>query len=687
MNPTIFKAVKNGNKDSCSGITFQDMNPYGDDQELLTARKDTILHVAVKYGNRATTQHILNLYPWLVLEINESGDTPLHVAARLGHSELVKLIAIALNNYRRGGGGGGGGNVSLFRALNEKKDTALHDAVKNRHCDVVDLLIMEDPGLIDICNDAGESPLFIAVDKGFYTIALSILVSISISPPDPRCRSGRDQMTVMHAAAFQVISYPYWDIDFWVIPEMKVPVIIIHFLILLPLRMLISLIRRLLRSLKFKITRKNIITPKELASKLIDKFDGKMLEEKDIFGRTALHYAAYVGNAKIVQLFLEKNTSLAYIKENKGGMSALHICAMEGHNDVITTLIKYCPDVCELLDDNNQTALHVAVKCGRAYSVWHFLHKREFDGIMPNQQDKEGNTPLHVAALSGHLEILVMLAKDPRVEKKVINCMGMTVVDIIRSSTHLPINDKHSLLHYLETLGERQRLEKLLDIQITRTSLILRKCQTPKLQSLRINDDEVISGEEDEEKHNNNIDTMISKSWDKNMLEVNLLVATIIASITFAAVVSMPGGYDDDNKQYKGMPNLREKASFKDFLLFDSVAFGSAVASMIIHFLLVSASKFFGRSVHYPFKTIMALTYLCIAYTVLAFLTAIASVLELTDEITSVSRPAICAAGFSFILPVIMYILSFIFRCYRYNYYVMSTRIYIKASLTRIINM
>ncbi|KAF4376363.1 hypothetical protein G4B88_000051 [Cannabis sativa] len=106
---------------------------------------------------------------------------------------------------------------------------------------------------------------------------------------------------------------------------------------------------------------------------------------------TALHYAAYVGNVKIVQLFLEKNRKLAYIKEDKAGMSALHICAMEGHNDVITTLVKYCPDVCELLDDNNQTALHVAVKCRRENSVWLFLHnKSQFDGIMPNQQDKDG---------------------------------------------------------------------------------------------------------------------------------------------------------------------------------------------------------------------------------------------------------------------------------------------------------
>ncbi|KAF4376375.1 hypothetical protein G4B88_000063 [Cannabis sativa] len=169
------------------------------------------------------------------------------------------------------------------------------------------------------------------------------------------------------------------------------------------------------------------------------------------------------------------------------------------------------------------------------------------------------------------------------------------------------------------------------------------------------------------------------------MLEVNLLVATIIASITFAAAVSMPGGYDD-NKPYNGMPNLREKTKFKWFLVLDSAAFGSAAASMIIHFLLVSASKLFGRIVFYPFRIIMALTYFSIVSTFFAFLTVIVSVLD-EQASYSESLPALWAACSSFLIPFIISVISFVFRFHRYNYYVMSTRIYIKSMLTRIINV
>ena len=54
-----------------------------------------------------------------------------------------------------------------------------------------------------------------------------------------------------------------------------------------------------------------------------------------------------------------------------------------------------------------------------------------------NEQDKEGNTPLHIAALHGHAKILEMLARDPRVDKGALNMAGMTTVDIILSSSQL----------------------------------------------------------------------------------------------------------------------------------------------------------------------------------------------------------------------------------------------------------
>ncbi|XP_062086575.1 uncharacterized protein LOC133792682 [Humulus lupulus] len=226
-----------------------------------------------------------------------------------------------------------------------------------------------------------------------------------------------------------------------------------------------------------------------------------------------------------------------------------------------------------------------------------------------------------------------------------------------------------SVIRYLAKLGEKERLENRFDSEITRSSLLL-KHGPPT------------SEDEEHEKHRKEDSNNSNKSWDKNLLEVNLLVATIIASITFAAAVSMPGGYGNPD----GLQNLRKKLKFKYFLAFDSVAFGLAAASMIIHFLFVSISKLLGRTLSYPFKTIMVLTYSSIGCTVCAFIAAIQASLELeqTDKPTSESLQAIYAA-LSFIIPVFIYAISVVVRCHRHGYYVMCTRMYIKASLARTI--
>ncbi|EXB36261.1 Ankyrin repeat-containing protein [Morus notabilis] len=49
--------------------------------------------------------------------------------------------------------------------------------------------------------------------------------------------------------------------------------------------------------------------------------------------------------------------------------------------------------------------------------------------------------------------------------------------------------------------------------------------------------------------------------------------------ITFAAAVQVPGGYDDE-----GMANLKDKASFKYFLVYNFMGFGFAAGTLLIHF-------------------------------------------------------------------------------------------------------
>ena len=168
------------------------------------------------------------------------------------------------------------------------------------------------------------------------------------------------------------------------------------------------------------------------------------ISEGDACGQIPLHYAAYYGDLEAVELFLEKTISLAY-KKDKEGMSALHISAKEGRVNVIRTLFTKCPYTFELLDNKRRTALHLAVESGDINAVEIFLKKKASQDII-NEQDEEGNTPLHLAVINGSYEILTMLVDEGKVDKWAINKEGKNIADIIQLDNQFTVSEKVSLV-------------------------------------------------------------------------------------------------------------------------------------------------------------------------------------------------------------------------------------------------
>lgn len=174
---------------------------------------------------------------------------------------------------------------------------------------------------------------------------------------------------------------------------------------------------------------------------MLNKFRDAMVETDDEFGWIPLHYAAYFGDVDVVELFLDKNISLAY-KTDREGMSALHISAKEGHTEVVKKLIKKCPDTCELLDNRDRTALHIAMESGRGYLVATFLETQNFFKDLLNEQDKDGNTPFHLAAIKKHYSLLMDKADCMGFASMAMNKEGMSTFDIIQSDNTLTSEEK-----------------------------------------------------------------------------------------------------------------------------------------------------------------------------------------------------------------------------------------------------
>ncbi|ONK74865.1 uncharacterized protein A4U43_C03F10920 [Asparagus officinalis] len=66
------------------------------------------------------------------------------------------------------------------------------------------------------------------------------------------------------------------------------------------------------------------------------------------------------------------------------------------------------------------------------------------------------------------------------------------------------------------------------------------------------------------------------------------IVAVLIATVTFAAAFTMPGGYENDGPN-RGMAILAKKAVFKAFLISDAIAM---VSSIIVTCLLIYTGSF-----------------------------------------------------------------------------------------------
>ena len=122
-----------------------------------------------------------------------------------------------------------------------------------------------------------------------------------------------------------------------------------------------------------------------------------------IDNQTALHYASFRGNIKIIKLLLANYAEINALSSN--GYNMIHKAAQGNKPSAIIFFNKKYGMSLEATDENLMNALHLASANGMDNSVIFLLSL----GLDPNIKDKYGYTALHYAVKKNHTRIIKKL--------------------------------------------------------------------------------------------------------------------------------------------------------------------------------------------------------------------------------------------------------------------------------------
>ncbi|KAK6448633.1 hypothetical protein FP744_10004883 [Trichoderma asperellum] len=350
------------------------------------AADNKAFHMAVRSGN------ITLVTPFLeqrdskleLSEVDEDGNTPLHIAASRGDNDIADVL------IRAG---------APTKCINMDQHTPLEVANRSMRSDTVRILRRADPtpegGSLEIRitasdsaqlntqDDLSRTPLHTAVLLGRLAAVNQLLESqASTDIPD---QIGR---TPLHYAA----------------------------------RRLDPAILKVLIAAKANV---NVVdarnkSPLCLAVEMGNITGIQMLLTAgadfiaDHEGRTPLHAAALKGSADIVRTLLPEDDEtrreeLISISDHRGE-TAIHLAAEQGHDDVVEELLKPSQDLAVIDKKNheNQTALFVASRSGHLNIVLQLIKA----GSIIYRIDDNRNMAVHIAANKGYPEIIKVLLKE-----------------------------------------------------------------------------------------------------------------------------------------------------------------------------------------------------------------------------------------------------------------------------------
>ncbi|KAG5551387.1 hypothetical protein RHGRI_009714 [Rhododendron griersonianum] len=322
----------------------------------------------------------------------------------------------------------------------------------------------------------------------------------------------------------------------------------------------------------------------EIVSLLIEQ-KPDLMRQLDHRGKAAIHHAVEAHCWNLLFRILKADASMALFPDAEGYTPLLR-AASGGNWLFCKRILMRCPESIEARNHQGQNALHlgkVEMSCigfGGQWmpEMWELL----------NVGDDEGNTPLHLAVKENQYEKALLLTSLASIDLGAVNkqdCLGDSDVCKLESAV------LRQLWFHLRRHGARRGRHPNEHMLPRRgPNMIL---QYPPDEDL------------------------------KPYINTTALVAALIATLTFAAAFTMPGGYDTSPDNLGG-PTLVKRAALRVFILSDTLAMCTSITAVAVLTWAMRAQQ----DALLPF---MAISWFCLNIalhsTLLAFMSGIFAVL------------------------------------------------------------
>ncbi|CAL4948018.1 unnamed protein product [Urochloa decumbens] len=277
-----------------------------------------------------------------------------------------------------------------------------------------------------------------------------------------------------------------------------------------------------------------------------------LARQENGFCNTPMHLSVQWDKVNVLRVLLEHDPSLGYVVSSKDGQPLIVSAARRGHVDAARELLKHCPDA--PYANNDMTCLHKAIRDEQTEFIEFALRSPQL-GKLVNMRDTNGDTALHLAVRKCNPKIVSALLLHKDIDVTVLNKNGVPAIWTLENATNHPKTLNWNEVSMLMLKADRQDAGSIYNLH-------------------KLAKDEVT-----------NLSRKNIKSLTQTYMGNTSLVAILIATITFAAAFTLPGGYSTDAGS-EGLPIMARKVAFQAFFISDTLAM---CTSLLVAFICIIA--------------------------------------------------------------------------------------------------